>query len=115
MVSSLIPDEAVSEAVPVYINTALGPQSNKPVQHIYHFVFDNITTMTIATTNGNIKGLSNGHASDSTSAATKFRRMLSTNDIVVAPGVYDGFGARIAHEVGFEAIYMVGSLPAILL
>lgn len=35
------------------------------------------------------------------------RRLLAGDDIVVAPGVYDGFSARIAHEVGFDCIYMV--------
>ena len=33
--------------------------------------------------------------------------MLQTEDFIVAPGVYDGFSARIAHEVGFKCIYMV--------
>ncbi|KAF9698201.1 hypothetical protein EKO04_003832 [Ascochyta lentis] len=65
--------------------------------------------MTNTTTNGTANGTSNGHAPDLISAATKLRRMLNTDDIVVAPGVYDGFGARIAHEVGFDAIYMTGA------
>jgi methylisocitrate lyase len=44
-------------------------------------------------------------------AATKLRRLLaSSDDIIVAPGVYDGFSARIALEVGFECIYMVRTL-----
>lgn len=30
----------------------------------------------------------------------------------LAPGVYDGFSARIAHEVGFDCIYMVGTCPS---
>ncbi|KAL5366221.1 Pyruvate/Phosphoenolpyruvate kinase-like domain-containing protein [Aspergillus floccosus] len=42
-------------------------------------------------------------------AATRLRQLLAEKDIVVAPGVYDGFSARIAHEVGFECIYMTGA------
>lgn len=51
----------------------------------------------------------NGHPkSVAISAATRLRQMLTeSNDIIVAPGVYDGFSARIALEVGFECIYMV--------
>lgn len=44
------------------------------------------------------------------STATKLRRTLySTNDLIVAPGVYDGFSARIALQVGFDALYMTGA------
>lgn len=50
---------------------------------------------------------SNGHAAAQTSAATKLRQLLQRDEILVAPGVYDGFSARIAHEVGFDCIYMV--------
>ena len=44
------------------------------------------------------------------SAATKLRARLKDPHapILVCPGVYDGFSARIALEVGFEALYMVG-------
>jgi 2-methylisocitrate lyase-like PEP mutase family enzyme len=43
-----------------------------------------------------------------TSAATKLRRMISDpNGFVFAPGVYDGFSARIALGVGFDCLYMV--------
>lgn len=46
-----------------------------------------------------------------TPAATRFRNMLiNTDKLIVCPGVYDGLSARVAHEVGFEALYMV-SLP----
>ncbi|MBE3043917.1 hypothetical protein IMZ48_15350 [Candidatus Bathyarchaeota archaeon] len=48
------------------------------------------------------------------SAATKLRRALDGDDIIVAPGVYDGFSARIALEVGFNAIYMVLIHPNML-
>lgn len=41
-------------------------------------------------------------------AATKLRKFLeSSTDILVCPGVYDGFSARIALSVGFDALYMV--------
>jgi 2-methylisocitrate lyase-like PEP mutase family enzyme len=43
-----------------------------------------------------------------TTAATKLRRMISDpNGFVFAPGVYDGFSARIALGVGFDCLYMV--------
>lgn len=41
------------------------------------------------------------------SAATKLRQALKEDGIIVAPGVFDGFSARIALDVGFDAIYMV--------
>lgn len=41
-------------------------------------------------------------------AATKLRSVLKAGDgIILCPGVYDGFSARIALGVGFDAIYMV--------
>lgn len=51
----------------------------------------------------------NGHSKSTVvSAATQLRGMLTeSNNIIVAPGVYDGFSARIALEVGFKCIYMV--------
>lgn len=69
--------------------------------------------MTNATTNGTANGSNTEQMSNS--AATKLRHMLGTDGIVVAPGVYDGFGARIAHEVGFNVIYMVSIVFATLL
>ncbi len=42
------------------------------------------------------------------SGATRLRRLLEeTRDLIVCPGVYDGFSARIALSVGFQALYMV--------
>lgn len=42
------------------------------------------------------------------SPATKLKRRLEdTGDLIVCPGVYDGFSARIALSVGFDAMYMV--------
>lgn len=42
------------------------------------------------------------------SGAKRLRELLSNpNHIVVAPGVFDGFTARLALASGFEALYMV--------
>lgn len=42
------------------------------------------------------------------SNATKLRKFLYESDKILAcPGVYDGFSARIALQVGFDALYMV--------
>ena len=51
----------------------------------------------------------NGIFDDIWSPASKLKRRLEdTRDLIVCPGVYDGFSARIALSVGFEAMYMVG-------
>lgn len=43
-------------------------------------------------------------------ASTRLRQMIKTSPrIVVCPGVYDGLSARIAHELGFKAMYMTGA------
>lgn len=39
------------------------------------------------------------------------RRLEDTKDLIVCPGVYDGFSARIALSVGFDALYMVSNMP----
>lgn len=42
------------------------------------------------------------------SAAAKLRALLARPDeILVCPGVYDGFTARIALKAGFQCLYMV--------
>lgn len=48
-----------------------------------------------------------------TKGAARLRELLATPDkIVVCPGVHDGLTARMALNVGFDALYMVGnSLP----
>lgn len=38
----------------------------------------------------------------------QFRRRLEEGTIVVVPGVVDGLSAKIAEQVGFEALYMTG-------
>jgi hypothetical protein len=41
-------------------------------------------------------------------ASTKLRRLLNIpGHLIVCPGVYDGFSARVALEVGFDCLYMV--------
>ena len=36
----------------------------------------------------------------------KFRQMLNSNEVIVAPGVYDCVSAKISEKVGFPALYM---------
>jgi 2,3-dimethylmalate lyase len=40
---------------------------------------------------------------------TRLRRMLEAPGIVVAPGAYDGFSARLVEAAGFPAVYMTGA------
>ncbi|KAK0608998.1 2,3-dimethylmalate lyase [Lasiodiplodia hormozganensis] len=43
-------------------------------------------------------------------AANKLRQAIEHGtDIIVAPGVHDGFSARIAQSVGFDCLYMTGA------
>jgi 2-methylisocitrate lyase-like PEP mutase family enzyme len=45
----------------------------------------------------------------STTPGQRLRSLLEpSKSIIVAPGVYDGFSARIALELGFQCLYMVG-------
>jgi 2-methylisocitrate lyase-like PEP mutase family enzyme len=37
-----------------------------------------------------------------------FRSRLAKKELLVAPGVFDGISARIADQMGFEALYMTG-------
>ena len=49
-----------------------------------------------------------GPFDDIWSPATRLKRRLQkTKDLIVCPGVYDGFSARIALSVGFDTMYMV--------
>lgn len=49
------------------------------------------------------------------SAATRLRNMIEKGDkLIVCPGVYDGFSARIAMSLGFDALYMVYFAPLLL-
>lgn len=42
-------------------------------------------------------------------ATTRLRRMLAEPGIIVAPGAYDGFSARLIEAAGFKAVYMTGA------
>ena len=64
---------------------------------------DTVATETINATNPALEDLM--------LPATRLRRHLAdTSDLIVCPGVYDGFSARIALAVGFDALYMVNRL-----
>lgn len=41
--------------------------------------------------------------------AKKFRDLMRRPGAVVAPGVYDGIGARVVEQTGFDAVYMTGN------
>lgn len=41
--------------------------------------------------------------------ARQLRQRLSEPDMVVAPGAYDGIGARFVEQAGFPAVYMTGA------
>jgi carboxyvinyl-carboxyphosphonate phosphorylmutase len=40
---------------------------------------------------------------------TRLRQMLGEPGIIVAPGAYDGFSARLVEAAGFRAVYMTGA------
>jgi carboxyvinyl-carboxyphosphonate phosphorylmutase len=40
---------------------------------------------------------------------TRLRKMLEAPGIVVAPGAYDGFSARLIEAAGFRCVYMTGA------
>src|SRR5687767_7479167 len=40
---------------------------------------------------------------------TVLRKMLAEPGIIVAPGAYDGFSARLIEAAGFKAVYMTGA------
>ena len=39
----------------------------------------------------------------------RLRELLSRPSLLVAPGAYDAFGARIVEQVGFDAVYLTGN------
>ena len=41
-------------------------------------------------------------------AVNSLRQMLDAKHFIVAPGVFDGFSAMLAHRAGFDALYMTG-------
>src|SRR5262252_5897990 len=42
-------------------------------------------------------------------ATTRLRSMLEAPGIIVAPGAYDGFSARLVEAAGFRCVYMTGA------
>lgn len=39
----------------------------------------------------------------------RLRRRLTEGGILIAPGIYDAYGARFVEQAGFEAVYMTGN------
>ena len=39
----------------------------------------------------------------------QLRKRLTEGGMVVAPGIYDAYGARMVEKAGFEAVYMTGN------
>lgn len=39
--------------------------------------------------------------------AAKLREMLASGRTIISPGVYDGLGARVCLQNGFDTLYMV--------
>jgi 2-methylisocitrate lyase-like PEP mutase family enzyme len=42
-------------------------------------------------------------------ARQRLRARLTNGPMIVAPGIYDAFGARFVEQAGFEAVYMTGN------
>src|SRR3989442_12424188 len=42
-------------------------------------------------------------------ATTRLRQMMKEPGIIVAPGAYDGFSARLIEAAGFRCVYMTGA------
>lgn len=43
------------------------------------------------------------------SARQRLRERLARGPMIVAPGIYDAYGARFVEQAGFEAVYMTGN------
>ena len=41
-------------------------------------------------------------------ASTRFRALLASGDVIVAPGVWDGLSSRLVARAGFSAVYATG-------
>jgi 2-methylisocitrate lyase-like PEP mutase family enzyme len=39
----------------------------------------------------------------------RLRARLAAGPVIVAPGIYDAYGARLVEQAGFEAVYMTGN------
>lgn len=48
-------------------------------------------------------------SSTPTQMRAKLRELLQQNQAVIAPGIYDGYGARLVQNAGFKAAYMTGN------
>jgi 2-methylisocitrate lyase-like PEP mutase family enzyme len=46
---------------------------------------------------------------DEVTARRRFRERLAQKKLIVAPGIYDAYGARLVEQAGFEAAYMTGN------
>src|ERR1043165_9797903 len=44
-----------------------------------------------------------------TTVRQKLRKRLTDGPMIVAPGIYGAFGARLVEQAGFEAVYMTGN------
>lgn len=51
----------------------------------------------------------NGTPPQRLTGAARLREMLQEQNIVVVPGVYDGYTARLAMHAGFDVLYMTGA------
>jgi 2-methylisocitrate lyase-like PEP mutase family enzyme len=45
-------------------------------------------------------------------APFRFRQLLKNKPLVVAPGAYDGLGARLIEQSGFDVVYMGGAITS---
>lgn len=43
------------------------------------------------------------------SPRTRLRERLAKGPVIIAPGIYDAYGARLVQQAGFEAVYMTGN------
>jgi 2-methylisocitrate lyase-like PEP mutase family enzyme len=43
------------------------------------------------------------------SIRARFRARIGKKQLIVAPGIYDAYGARMVEKAGFEAVYMTGN------
>ncbi len=47
--------------------------------------------------------------SEKLSVRQRLRKRLTEGGMIVAPGIYDAYGARLVEKAGFEAVYMTGN------
>ena len=47
--------------------------------------------------------------SEKLTAKQQLRRRLTEGSMIVAPGIYDAYGARLVEQAGFDAVYMTGN------